>query len=211
MATTIAMLVIAFFESLGIFTSQHDVEGKAQRTTGRVPGGLAFYATSPRPEGRNRWSSKDKSRGGTKALAVINHPAVSQLNEETGELEQVRPAAVEYVDVLFPQVVSYAKGDHILCQGQWVAGASYMGTNGPSKYNDSLFVNRFAIIPAAVRESAKLATITVSEPTPVETAPSIEQSAEAAAFVTDVQDAVMDGFEAAVTDMPRPARRRSGK
>lgn len=183
--TKIAAL-IAWFLALGIHTAQRNPEtGEAQRTTGRFPEGIAFYATSPRPAGKNTWQSKDGAKGGTKALAVVNTPRL--VNAETGEV--VREESTEYIDVLFPQIVAYGKGDHILAKGQWVAGKPFVRQDGsPSKWNDTLFVSDFCVIPASVREAAKVTTITVSEPVPVETAQAEQavQSEQAALFVAEV-------------------------
>lgn len=178
--TKIAAL-IAWFLALGIHTAQRNPEtGEAQRTTGRFPEGIAFYATSPRPAGKNTWQSKDGQRGGTKALAVINTPQA--IDPETGEV--TREASMEYVDVCFPQLISYEKGDHILARGNWVAGKPFVRGDGTaSKWNDTLFVSDFCVIPASVRESAKLTAITVSETTPVETV----QSQQTALFVAEVE------------------------
>lgn len=200
---TIVNSVIAFFLSMGIFTAQHDTEGKPQRTTGRLPSGLAWYATAPRPSGKDSWTSKDGSRGGTKALAVLNTPAQYVIDPDTGEKVITQEASVEYIDVCFPKLVNIAKGDQVLARGNWVAGKPFVGRDGsPSKWNDTLFVTEHVVIPASVREAAKLTAITVSEPVPVETAQAetAPLSEAAASFIADMEAAA-----------PAPARRRSRK
>lgn len=163
------------FASVGIFTSTKGADGTAQRTTGRGPTSLAFYATSPRPTGKDVWMSKDQSRGGEKMLAIINRQ-LSSTDPETGEVtvEQVR----EYVDVLMPKRVKYGTGDHFLCIGTWTPGAQYQRADGTfGTFNDSFFVAEYHQTPKGIAVTA----LTVSEPVEVGHEVSDDTLVEAAA------------------------------
>jgi hypothetical protein len=133
--------LIQKFADAGIFTSTKNAAGEGQRTTGRGPTSLAFYATSK----IGSWKSKDGLRGGSKVLAILNRQTTTT-DPETGEIvvEQTR----EFIDVLFDREIALSTGDQVLAIGRWQPGQPFVNREGvPSKWNDSFFATEFVVVP----------------------------------------------------------------